>query len=370
MCAYDVSKHPTLSVRALGAIAMSARTPSATSSRRLLIDPSAPYEVARLFLGAAYYSGSQRTLHHHRGTYYAWNGSAYLEISLDELRSKIYEFLDICWTGLGNGEKIKPNSALVNSVLDALTGRVELESTKASPSWIGVEDALSANEIFACSNGLLHLPTRKLLSHTPSFYTHNAVSYPYDPRAEDPQHWLSFLSSLWPNDQGAIATMQEMFGYCLTGDTSQQKAFLMIGPKRSGKSTIARVLGKLIGPDNVVSPSLNDLSSNFGIAPLIGKRLAIISDARLGARANQHAIAERLLSITGEDAITVDRKYLSAWTGRLQVRFLIISNELPRLADASGALASRFILLTMRNSFYGSEDQGLLSRILPSCRAS
>jgi putative DNA primase/helicase len=103
---------------------------------------------------------------------------------------------------------------------------------------------------------------------------------------------------------------------------------------------------------------------NFGLAPLIGKCVAIISDARLGGRADQHAIAERLLSITGEDAITIDRKYLSAWTGQLQARFIIISNELPRLADASGALASRFIVLVLINSFYGREDQSLIGRLL------
>jgi putative DNA primase/helicase len=52
-----------------------------------------------------------------------------------------------------------------------------------------------------------------------------------------------------------------------------------------------------------------------------------------------------LLSITGEDTIIIDRKFREAWTGRLQARFPILSNELPCLADASGALASRFIVL-------------------------
>ena len=115
---------------------------------------------------------------------------------------------------------------------------------------------------------------------------------------------------------------------------------------------------------NTVAPTLAGLGTNFGLAPLIGKRVAIISDARLGGRADQHAIAERLLSITGEDAITVDRKFRDAWTGRLQTRFLILSNELPRLADASGALAARFIVLVLTNSFYGREDLGLSDRLL------
>jgi putative DNA primase/helicase len=109
---------------------------------------------------------------------------------------------------------------------------------------------------------------------------------------------------------------------------------------------------------------LASLAENFGLAPLIGKRAAIVSDARLGGRIDQHIIAERLLTISGEDRLTIDRKYREPWTGRLPVRFLILSNELPRLADASGALASRFILLTMRQSFYGKEDLDLCDRLL------
>jgi len=109
---------------------------------------------------------------------------------------------------------------------------------------------------------------------------------------------------------------------------------------------------------------LASLAENFGLATLIGKRAAIISDARLGGRTDQHIIAERLLSISGEDTLTIDRKYREPWTGRLPVRFLVLSNELPRLADASGALSSRFILITMQRSFYGQEDLGLGDRLL------
>jgi putative DNA primase/helicase len=50
--------------------------------------------------------------------------------------------------------------------------------------------------------------------------------------------------------------------------------------------------------------------------------------------------------------------------GQLAVRFLVISNELPRLSDASGALVSRFIVLVLSQSFYGREDQTLTARLL------
>jgi putative DNA primase/helicase len=195
------------------------------------------------------------------------------------------------------------------------------------------------------------------------FFVHNALDFAYEAAAPSPRQWLEFLSHLWPNDPQSIDTLQEIFGLCLTGDTRHQKAFLLIGPKRSGKGTIARILVALVGRCNAVSPTLASLGERFGLAPLIGKLLAVISDARIGAKADQHAIAESMLRVTGEDDVTADRKNREAWTGRMRVRFLVISNELPRLADASGALASRFIILRLVESFYGREDQGLTARL-------
>jgi putative DNA primase/helicase len=41
---------------------------------------------------------------------------------------------------------------------------------------------------------------------------------------------------------------------------------------------------------------------------------------------------------------------------KLPSRFLILSNELPRFGDASGAIARRFIVLVMKRSFLGEEN--------------
>jgi putative DNA primase/helicase len=106
------------------------------------------------------------------------------------------------------------------------------------------------------------------------------------------------------------------------------------------------------------------LQTTFGLAPLTGKPLAFITDARLGGRSDQAAIAERLLSISGEDALTIDRKHISAWTGRLPTRFAILTNELPRITDTSGALVGRLIVLVLVQSFFGREDVALTTRLL------
>jgi putative DNA primase/helicase len=62
---------------------------------------------------------------------------------------------------------------------------------------------------------------------------------------------------------------------------------MLVGPKRSGKGTIGRILIALLGDDNVVAPTLAGIGTNFGLAPLIGKPLEIISDSRLGGRTDQ-----------------------------------------------------------------------------------
>ena len=139
-----------------------------------------------------------------------------------------------------------------------------------------------------------------ILKPTPAFFSTYALDYDFDADAPSPIEWLRFLGSLWPNDPESIDTLQEFFGYCLTGDTRQQKLLLLIGLKRAGKDTIVRILRAMIGPDNVAGPTLSSLATNFGLWPLIGKPVAIISDARLSNRSDIAVIVERILTITGE----------------------------------------------------------------------
>jgi putative DNA primase/helicase len=328
-----------------------------------VIDTRAPYDNARLFQARL-----ATPLHHHRGGFYEWDGSSWPEAGEDNLRARLYAFLDSCQCKVKDEYEfrpVKPNALMVGGVVDALRAAVHLETTIEPPAWLDGRDGPLAHEILACANGLLHLPTLRLLSHTPSFFNLNALDYAYEGNAPPPRQWLAFLNQIWPEDPEAIATLQQIFGYLLTSETSQQKAVLMVGPKRSGKGTIARILSRLIGPHNFAAPTLASLGERFGLASLIGKSLAIISDARLSGRADQQVIVERLLSITGEDGQTIDRKYNPRpWTGKLPTRFVILTNELPKLGDASGALSSRFIMLLMSKSFYGREDKGLTEKLL------
>jgi putative DNA primase/helicase len=332
---------------------------------QLVLYPGAPLISAREFLRLHHTAQEIHTLHHQNATFYRWENTHYVEAKTEEVRADLYAFLDKAFRPSDKPGQLlpfSPQKSKVANVLEALAAEAQLHAAMP-PSWIDGEEHPAAMDLVSCTNGILNLPTRGLLEHSPAFFTLNALDFDYRPDAPEPTEWLKFLAQLWPDDPQSIGMLQEMFGLMLTGDTSYQKAFLLVGPKRSGKGTIARVLTRMLGQANVCGPTLSGIGTQFGLSPLIGKRLAIISDARLSHKTDQQVVVERILSITGEDSLDVDRKHRDLWTGTLQTRIMVLTNELPKLADASGALASRFLILLLTNSFYGKEDRGLTERI-------
>lgn len=336
-----------------------------------VLDPRDPLDIARRYVAEHYTLDDLRTLHTHRGDVRAWNGSHYLIIEDAALRAGLYGYTEHARRPAKKDgtEPFRPTRAIVMNIVDALRAATHVDADVAMPSWLDGRAAPDPRNLLPCANGILDVTTYELHPHTPALFAPYALPYNFDPHPPKPVEWFAFLDSIWPDDPDAIAAVQEMFGYLLSGGTSQQKMFMLVGPKRSGKGTIARVLRAMMGDANVAGPTLSSLATNFGMQSLIDRPLAIVSDARLSGRSDAGVIVERLLSITGEDVLTVDRKNRDAWIGQLPTRIVMLTNELPRLTDTSGALASRFIVLTMQNSFYGREDTDLLDRLLPELPA-
>ena len=338
---------------------------------RLILSPGYPLVSARVFVDEEFTPGGQRILICYGGKFFQWDGNCYRPMEEADLRARVYSFMQ----GTLRPEKGKkgfvylapfgPTKHRVGSIIDALESDTILPVSITPPAWLDRnENDPPAYELLVCNSSLLHLPTLRKLPPTFRLFVTSSLPIEYDPDAPMPKQWLKFLGELWPDDPGSIATLQQWFGYCLTVDTRQQKILMLIGPRRSGKGTIGRVLTGLLGEHNVVGPTTSSLVRPFGLQPLLGRNLAIVSDARFSGRSDQGEVVERLLCISGEDKLTIDRKHISAVTAKLVTRFMFLTNELPRLADTSGALAGRFIVLKLIRSFYGCEDLGLTKKLL------
>jgi putative DNA primase/helicase len=335
-------------------------------SPREVRPPGDPYPNAKQFIAERYNHAERPRLLAHGGSFYTWAETHWAEVEDAALRGELYEYFNDAayWKPGTPGtpptlEPFQPTRNKIADLTQALQASVHLDRAIIPPGWL---DDVGADGYVSCANGILHVPTRKLHNHSPRFYTHHSVPFDFNANAPTPKRWLRFLAEVFNDDPETIRALQQMFGYILAGGTKLQKMFLLIGCHRSGKGTIARILTALIGKHNVAGATLASLATNFGLQPLIGKPLCIISDARIGESSS--IIIERLLTITGEDLLTVDRKYREAWTGTLPTRLLVLSNELPQLGDASGALASRFIVTLATQCFLGREDPGLTVELL------
>jgi putative DNA primase/helicase len=347
--------------------------PTAPASEDVLVVPSPnnPMAVARMFLELHYTDQNGHTLiRHHRNTFWIYDGSSWPELDERRLYSDLYRWLEPAkyWKKTTRSvelEDFAPTVYKPRDLVDAIRGHVHLDAHISAPAWIGISEGDAVDrDVVPMANGLLDIRTRELLPHTPSFFSPHVMPFAYEPDAPYPARWLSFLKDLWGDDTQSAQSLAEVMGYVLGGSTRQQKIFMLVGPRRSGKGTIGRVLTGLLGSYNVAAPTLASLTTNFGLQVLVGKPLGLISDARPSTRADGTVAVERLLSISGEDSITVDRKYRDHWTGRLPTRFVVLTNEVPRFTDASGALASRFIVLVLTSSFLGRENPALTDELL------
>lgn len=265
---------------------------------------------------------------------------------------------------------------LVNDVLMHMHRMVAIPNTACPPLWVQeiegrTETCPASPDTIAAQNGVLDLPLfvaghkRAFLPHSPRFFTFNRVDFDFDPKAPQPVEWLKFLDSIWGDDPASIQSLQEWFGYLLTSSKKQQKMLLIVGPPRSGKGTIVAVLQKLLGANNTCSPVLGNLATQFGLQDLIGKTVAFFQDARLSGRDDSVKITETLLTLTGDDKHSVQRKFRDSADLLMKTRFVFTSNEVPKFGDNSRAVVDRFIMLRMARSFLGSEDTDLIDRLTP-----
>lgn len=345
----------------------------ARHKEKIELSPNHARGMAEALMEKDFSNANGQTLQRTGGLWYRHNGACYNEMPEEAVRTRAWDFLErdcVKQIKVTNAEgksewkmaPFRPTTGNINAAMDALRS-LTYSQELPMPSWLPGYIGPDAREIVSMANGLLHIPTRQLLPHTPGYFSQNALPYGWVENGP-PREWLKFLDQVWPGDPESIDTLQEIFGYLLTADTSQQKMFMIIGPKRSGKGTIGRVLRAMLGAANVASPTLTSMQKDFGLQPLIGKLCAMLPDARVAPGSNTQAIVERLLMVSGEDCITVDRKHIEAWTGTLSSRFVFLTNETPQLGDASGALAGRFIVLSMTQSFFGREDTKLGNRLL------
>ena len=299
-------------------------------------------ENAELFLGRFYPNG---TLVRCDGEFYGYTGKIWERRTADTVKHQVA--VDMCAQRMQEN-KISACFRMVSNVSPVLDGKLN--------------DVPTSLVFF--DNGMLDLTTGQLHPHDKQFFTTNLLPYAWNPSASCHQ-WLHFLNDVFNGDQERVALIQEWFGYMLVRDYSYQKIMVLLGGPRCGKGTIGRVLAALVGDDNFSGGHLSAFANDAFLASLRSKTVVFIGDAAKripSAKVNE--VTERLKSISGNDEVSFDRKFLSTLSEALPTRITLAANNVPRLFDDSGALASRLLLITFDKSYLGNEDLTLGDRLL------
>ncbi|RTR26284.1 hypothetical protein EKG37_21680 [Robertmurraya yapensis] len=188
-------------------------------------------------------------------------------------------------------------------------------------------------------NGVLKLDTCTISEYPETYRTAIQLNVAYDPHQDCPKFKKFLEEVLDPED---ILTIQELSGYLLTAETQAQKAFVLVGPGQSGKSTYISMMEEVIGLNLVSNVSFQNLSDKFYPAELKGKLLNTFSDLP------QKDIGDTGMfkSLVAGDSTAVNKKYKNPFTLNNTARFLFSCNKIPaNYVDTSTGFYRRLVFI-------------------------
>jgi putative DNA primase/helicase len=226
-------------------------------------------------------------------------------------------------------------------------GRVEamLKLARSTP-----DISLSAKELdgdpllLNCANGVLDLRTGELLPHDPKRAISKLCPWPYDPLAPKPGRWQAFLDRILPG-QEEQEWLQVLFGYCLTGLTSDQAFWVLWGAPGTGKSTTIDTMREVIGPDyaQVAQQTLlmekKPGQATNDLATLHGARVVLHGDLPKGS-----LDIDLIKQLTGDGKVRARHLYMESFEFTPQCKLLISANTRPVMNENTAGIWRRLNL--------------------------
>ncbi|MFG1691210.1 phage/plasmid primase, P4 family [Gemmatimonadota bacterium] len=194
-------------------------------------------------------------------------------------------------------------------------------------------------------NGTVDLRTGLLLPHNPSDLITKLAPVAYGPLAQAPQ-WEAFLQRVMAGDRETISFLKRFVGYCLTGDTREQKLVIAHGTGSNGKSTFIEALRSLLGDYAMQTPTETLMLKRSGgipndVARLQGARFVSAVETEAG-----RALAEALVkSLTGQDTVVARFLHQEFFEFRPEFKILLGVNHKPNVKGTDHAIWRRICLI-------------------------
>lgn len=193
--------------------------------------------------------------------------------------------------------------------------------------------------------------TMTMHDHNKENYSTLRMPYPYHHSAKC-ELWDNTLLGIFENNQDKIDLLQEFFGYCLTRDTKQRKALLLIGQSNCGKSTILWTLRNMIGEQNCSDVSVNFINNPQYTSEMMNKLVNFDTDVSQDAKGYE----EQFKKVAGGEPVNCSPKYIPTFKFFPYCKQAFGSNGFPRVTDHSDAFFNRLLIIPC-NRIYEEEQQ-------------
>jgi putative DNA primase/helicase len=275
---------------------------------------------------------------------FLYNNGVYMTYARSVLRRELYRLFE--------GIKNKRGRPVINKhTIKEILARV------CSLSSISIHAIESSEPILNLVNGILDLTTLELKEHSPKIKMLTQSPVKFDSDAQCPEFMGFMDQAVAPKYRPLIG---ELIGYILWPEYNIHKAFMLLGPKRTGKGTLTRVIESVIGEYDCAHVGLQDLAGNrFARARLFGMKLNTFADLPVDPIKDPGIFK----NLTGEDTIDAENKFEKIFSFKNRAKLLYSANYLPRLKKDDDAFYGRWMIVPFNNSVYGKEDTHLKDKL-------
>jgi putative DNA primase/helicase len=188
-------------------------------------------------------------------------------------------------------------------------------------------------------DGVVDLRTGKIRVYRADDYMTKITAV--GPRGDCPR-FKAFLNRIMDGDAALIAYLQRVFGYCLTGDTSEQAMFFGYGVGQNGKGVLLQTVSAILG-DYAKAAAIETVTESktdrhpTELARLHNARLVTATETEEG----RHWAESRIKLLTGGDVVTAHFMHKDDFEYVPQFKLFFSGNHKPGLRGASVAMRRR-----------------------------
>lgn len=196
-----------------------------------------------------------------------------------------------------------------------------------------------------------------LHDHSPKYGKTFTMPFDYIPeRAGEAHKWLGYLEQAWGDDEDyaeKVMALQEAFAATMFGLAPiYQRAFLLHGKPKTGKSQALEVLQAIMPEDSRCSIPPSKWGERFQVANMVNKTLNVCGELPEDAVIN----GEKFKMIVGGEQISDEFKGVDLFHFRPVAAHWFASNHLPRSRDTSGGFSRRWLIFDF-NKIISDEER-------------